>query len=186
MILFVIDYLDNEDDKSLILNIYEKYAPWLRSRAYRITEDYEVSNDLAHDCIVNLIKHVDKLRTFNDSQLRAYIAIAIDNTSINYMKRSSKTCLVKENEECFFDSVPDDTNTEELVEAKLNIDNVRANFKNLPKRDKDLIILKYDLEMSDREIAPIMGISENSVRMTVRRSVIRLGNMVRRANDERV
>ncbi|MBP3937805.1 MAG: hypothetical protein IK955_00220, partial [Clostridia bacterium] len=66
MILFVIDKLDNESDKDLILGIYEKYAPWLRSRAYNITNDPEISNDLVHDCIINLIKHIDKIRTFND------------------------------------------------------------------------------------------------------------------------
>lgn len=179
MILFVIDKLDNESDKDLILSIYEKYAPWLRSRAYNITNDPEISNDLVHDCIINLIKHIDKIRTFNDSQLRAYIAIAIDNTSKNYMKHSSKSCLMMDDDECFFDNIPDEASTEDLVEKKLSYDAIRENFHNLPDRDKDIIILKYDLELSDREIAPVMGIKENSVRMTVRRSIQRLELLVK-------
>lgn len=179
MILFVIEQLDNEVDKKFILDIYEKYAPWMRARAYNITKDPEISNDLAHDCIISLIRHTDKLRTFNDTQLRAYIAIAIDHTTINYVKHSSRTFLVSENEEFFFDNLPDKDDVEEIVETKFNIETVRENLKHLPKRDRDLIILKYDLEMSDREIGQIVGIKENSVRMTVRRSVARLGNMVK-------
>ena len=74
MILFIVESLDNEKDKELILMIYEKYAPWLRSRAYKITQDYEISNDLVHDCIIKLIKHVDKLKDFKieDGRLLKY------------------------------------------------------------------------------------------------------------------
>ncbi len=179
MLLFIVQNLDNDDDRKFISDIYEKYAPWLRSRAYKITNDYEISNDLAHDCIINLIKHIDKLRSFNDSQLRSYIAIAIDNTSKNYMKHSSKSCLMMDDDECFFDNIPDEISTEDLVEKKLNYDTIRENFQNLPDRDKDIIILKYDLDLSDREIAPVIGIKENSVRMTVRRSIRRLGLLVK-------
>lgn len=179
MILFIINQLDKESDKELILNIYEKYAPWLRSRAYNITDDYEVSNDLVHDCIINLIKHVDKLRSFNDSQLRAYIAMAIDNTSKNYLKRSSKSCLVTDDDECFFDNIPDEVLTEEIVEEKFKYESIRESFENLSERDKSIIILKYDLNLKDDEIAPMIGVSSGSVRMTVRRSVQRLSSLVK-------
>lgn len=180
MISFVIDRLDDETDKQIILDIYDRYAPWMRSLAYSLTEDYDVSDDLAHDCIVNLIKHVDTLRNMNGRQLRSYIATTVNNTTINYMKHSSRTCLVPENEECFFDEIPDKENVEEAVEKKLNIELVRENVNCLSPRDKDLIILKYNHELSDGEISEIIGIKENSVRMTVRRSVERLGKKVER------
>lgn len=180
MILFVINSLENETDRQIILDIYEQYAPWMRSLAYSMTEDYDVSDDLAQDCIVNLIKHVDTLRNMNGRQLRSYIATTVNNTTINYMKHSSRTCLVPENEECFFDEIPAEDNVEEDVEKKLNIELVRENINCLASRDKDLIILKYNHELSDREISDIIGIKENSVRMTVRRSVDRLSKKVER------
>lgn len=180
MILFIVESLDNEEDKDLILMIYEKYAPWLRSRAYKLTKDYDISNDLAHDCIINLIKHVDTLRGFNDVQLRAYLAIAIDNTSKNYIKRSSKISLMPDNEECFiFGHTDDSVDPEEIVECKFKYDTVRQSFKQLSERDQSVIILKYSHELSDRDIAPIIGISENSVRTIVSRCVQRLGNKVK-------
>ena len=180
MILFVINSLENETDRQIILDIYEQYAPWMRSLAYSMTEDYDVSDDLAQDCIVSLIKHVDTLRNMNGRQLRSYIATTVNNTTINYMKHSSRTSLVPENEECFFDEIPAEDNVEEAVEKKLNIELVRENINCLASRDKDLIILKYNHELSDREISDIIGIKENSVRMTVRRSVDRLGKKVER------
>ena len=179
MISFIVETLDNKDDKDLILNIYEKYAPWLRSRAYKITEDYEASNDLVHDCIINLIKHVDKLRDFNDTQLRAYLAIAIDNTAKNYIRHSSKVNLMFDDEGCFFEDIADNKNLEDIVEIKLNYETIRENFQKLSERDRHIIHLKYDLVLSDKDIAPIIGISENSVRTIVSRSVNRLGNLVK-------
>lgn len=180
MISFVIESLDDETDKQIITDIYEQYAPWMRSRAYTLTGDYEVSYDLAHDCIISLIKHIDTIRNLNDRQLRSYIATTVNHTAINYMKHSSRTCLVTENEECFFDEIPGRENVEEAVEKKLNIETVRENMNGLSSRDRELIILKYNHELSDAEISEIIGIKENSVRMTVRRSVERLGKKVER------
>ena len=182
MILFIVETLDNEEDKKFILDVYNKYAPMMRARAYTYTKDYETSADLAHECIIKLIPQTDKLRTYNDSQLRAYIAIAIDHISINYIKHSSKSCLLPENEECFFDSVEDPDVLEDIVELKFSYDYLRESFLLLPERDKKLIMLKYDLELSDKEIAPIIGISENSVRMTIKRSVQRLERMMKGVN----
>lgn len=181
MILFIVETLDSEEDKKFILDVYNKYAPMMRARAYSFTEDYETSADLAHECIIKLIPQTDKLRTFNDSQLRSYIAIAIDHISINYTKHSSRTCLLSDDEECFFDNVESSDNVENAVETKFSYDELRENFQLLPDRDKTLIVLKYDLEFSDRDIAPIIGINENSVRMTVNRSVRRLGRMMKGA-----
>ncbi len=180
MISFVIDRLDNDTDKQIILDIYDRYAPWMRSLAYGLTGDYDASDDLAHDCIVKLAKHVDTLRSLNDRQLRSYIATTVNRTTINYMKHSSRTCLAPENEECFFDEIPDKDNVEEAVEKKLDIETVRENVNFLSPRDRELIILKYNHELSDGEISEIIGIKENSVRMTVRRSVERLGKKVER------
>lgn len=181
MILFVVENLDNEEDKKFILDVYNKYAPMMRARAYTFINDYETSADLAHECIIKLIPQTDKLRTYNDSQLRAYIAVSIDHISINYSKHSSRSCLMSDDEECFFNSVEDEENLEDVVEHKFSYEELHKSFQLLPERDKSLIILKYDLELSDKDIAPIIGISENSVRMTVRRSVSRLGRKMKGA-----
>lgn len=187
MILFIVDSLDNEEDKTLILDIYQKYAPWLRARAYKYTNDIEESNDLVHDCVISLIKHVDKLRTFNDSQLRAYIAITIDNTAKNYIKQSSKICLAAEDEEEFLKSIHNAPSTEDIVEMKLKYETIRQNFDKLSERDQTILVLKFDLDLSDAEIAPIIGISESSVRTTIRRSIKRLGKTVKEvASDDGV
>lgn len=184
MLLFIVENLENEDDKALILDIYEKYAPWMRSRAYKYTNDIEESNDLVHDCVINLIKHVDKLRTFNDSQLRAYIIITIDNTAKNHIKHSSKIYLFTEYEETFLKSIPDESTTEDLVEKKLRYENILHNFEKLSERDQMLLMLKYDLDLSDGEIAQIIGINENSIRTTIQRSVKRLGKTVKEVESD--
>lgn len=184
MILFIVDTLDNEEDKKFILDVYNKYAPMMRARAYTYTKDYGTSADLAHECIIKLISQTDKLQTYNDSQLRAYIAITIDHISINYTKHSSRSCLLSENEECFFDSIEDPEDIENIVENKFSYEELRKSFLLLPERDKRLIVLKYDFELSDKEIASIIGIAENSVRMTVKRSVQNLGRMMKGAKTK--
>lgn len=179
MILFIVESLEKEEDKAFILDIYEEYAPWMRKRINYFVNNSYTSEDLTHDCIINLARHLDKLQTFNEKQLRAYISVAADNTALNYLKKSSRENLVPSNEE-LFDREPNKTEVEDYVEFKLTYETAKENMTKLSKRDQDLLIMKYGLELKDNEIALIVGIKKESVKMTVYRSAKRLEKKIKR------
>lgn len=180
MILFIIESIDNDEDRNLVLDIYEKYAPWMRLRITRLTKNSMVAEDLTHDCIVNLIRHVDKLRTFNEKQMRGYLAVTADNAAKNYFNKLAKERHVVVPEEELFDKEASETEVQDLIELKLTYEAAKENLKKLPKRDHDLLIMKYGFELSNKEIAEIMGIKEESVKMTVYRSARKLEQKMRR------
>lgn len=164
-----IEPITEPDDRLFIENIYRKYALYLTERAYRITGDENVCEDLFHDCIIILIKHISTLKKLDEERLKAFISASIDNTAKNYVLNSEK--LSSDGEE---DAEDISGNTEEIIEYRIRCETVRKKICELPERDRVLIKLKYDLRLHDREIADIVGIKEESVRMTVRRSVTRL------------
>lgn len=182
MILFIVETLDNDEDRKFILDIYEECAPWMRWRITRYTDDVVIAEDLVHDCIINLIKHIDKLRTFNKKQLRAYIAVAADNTAKSYLKKIARERLVPSSSEYIFESESDETEVEDYVEFKLTYELAKENLNKLSERDRELLILKYGLELSNKEIAAIVGIKEESVKMTVYRSAKRLEKKIKRGS----
>ena len=175
MIPFTIEYLETKEDKELVKNLYENNIAWLRFRASKIIgSDSAACADVAHDCMVNMIKHLDKLKTLSEEKQKAYMTVAIDNTAINYVTKHSRMTFMRKPEAAELDFIGDDYSLEEEVEKKLNVEAVCDKFHLLPKRDQDLIILKYDLRLSDEHIGEILDIKPNNVRMTRRRSVQKL------------
>ena len=183
MVLFVIDYIDNDSDKAFVENLYIEYMPFLRSRAYKYVQDVNISNDLAHDCIVNMIKHLDKLKSLHKDKIRAYISVSINNVVLNYLKRSSRQvengiCDLSDNY-----NLSDDYSVEEEIERKYEYQTVYAGFDKLCERDKSIISMKYDLELNDSQIADVLNIKKDSVRMTVLRSVRNLKKQIKKQEE---
>ena len=178
-VFFLIDCLESDDDKKLIEDLYVKYISWLRFRASKIIgNDPAACADVAHDCMVNMIKHLDKLKTMTEDKQRAYMYVSIDNTALNYVAKHSRSVLMHKPEAAELDFVGEDYSLEADVEKRLNIEAVLENIHLLPKRDKDLIILKYELELSDEQVGDILDIKPGNVRMTLRRSVQKLAKLI--------
>ncbi len=180
MLLFVIDYIDSDSDKVLVEKLYIEYMPWLRSRAYKYVKNIETSNDIAHDCMVNIIKHLDKVKTLPEDKVIAYFSVTINNIVINYLKKSSRQI-----ENSMYDigesyNLAADVNIEEEIERKYDYDRIKAGFDKLKERDKSIIIMKYDLDLNDVQIADVLHIKPECVRMTVLRSVRKLRKQIKK------
>ncbi len=179
MIPFTIEYLESKEDVALADKLYRSNITWMRFRARKIIgNDLSACMDIAHDCMVNMMKHLDTLKRLNEEKQRAYMAISVDNAALNYIKKHSRVTLMRKPEAAVLDFVSEDYSLEEDLEKQLNIEAVRDNFHLLQKRDRDIIILKYELRLSDAEIGEILDIKPDNVRMTLRRSVQKLAKLV--------
>lgn len=179
MIFFAIDFLEKKEDKDFIEDLYKQNIAWLRYRASKtIINDPAACADIAHDCMVNMIKHLDTLKKLPEDKRRAYMSVAVDNTALNYVVKHSRSVFMNKPESAELDFVGEDYSLEADVEKRLNIEAVRDNIPLLPKRDRDLIVLKYELELKDEQIGEILDIKPGNVRMTLRRSVQKLAKII--------
>ncbi len=183
MLNFVIDCLDNDADRKLVENLYVEYMPFLKKRVYSYIQDINICNDLAHDCMVNIIKHLDSIKKLPENKIRAYFSVSINNLIKNYSKSASKqtTCNIYDLSDDYFLSA--DINIENELEQKYDYLSIRTAFDKLRERDKSIIIMKYDLELSNNQIADILNIKQDSVRMSVLRSVRKLKKQIRNQEE---
>lgn len=180
MLLFVVDYLDNDADKAFIENLYIEYMPLIRSRVYKYINNIDICNDLAHDCMVKMIRYIDRVKILPEDKIGAYITVCITNIVLNYLKRSSKqvTSSIYDLSDDYY--LADDVSIEDEIEQKYDYQTIRAGFDKLRERDKSIIIMKYDLELNDSQIADILDIKQDSVRMTVLRCVRKLKKQIKK------
>ena len=152
MLLFVIERLDDEDDFAFMKNLYEEYTPWMKKYITRCIRDPYAIEDLIQDCIVNLTRHVDLLRSFaTPQQVHGYIAKTTKNTALNYLIKSSRENIIPVDIADYLIDEPAENETEAYVELKLTYEDAKKNLQNLSERDRELIKMKYALELSDKD-----------------------------------
>lgn len=166
---------ESSEDLRLIEMLYCKYAVWLRKRANSILNDADISEDIVQDCMLNAVSHIGCIRNLEEPKQRAYLASTVDNLSKNYLVRRKSRIILIEFEEVFFSRyfLPEES-PEAKVEEKIDFEILIRTLNEMNENDRKAIELKYLFKLSDHDIAPLLGIKENSVRMTVRRSVFRL------------
>lgn len=178
MLLFTVDSHTASENQKFIEDLYNKYMPWLRCRAHKTINDLNICEDLAQDCMFNLMKNIDTLKPLSESKRASYIKVAIDNTVKNYIKRAKRMVTMKEAISADLDFISDDVDIEYEIDKKCDYETLKAGLDKLPDRDRDIITMKFDLELSDQEIAAVLNIKPDCSRMTVLRSVRKLKKII--------
>ena len=170
---------NREISGDIILHIYHEYYSWLMKRACERINDESVCNELFNDCVIRWINDIGTLKQLQENELQAYVAGSMDCACAAYLKKESRTVDLFEVGDCRTAEAEDSLrNVEEYVENKDSYEIIKRAVKKLSNREQSIIQMKYVLEMKDREMAQILGIQENSVRMTVRRCIAALQKII--------
>lgn len=139
----------------------------MKKRALQFVHDSMIVDDLINESFIRLIDKIDILKDLDKYKTVAYIIATLKNTSINYINKHNK-----EKEVMYFsdnDSLPESSpeiayTIEEEYENKETYESLWETISDLSERDKYLLFYKYNLELSDKEIAKLMNIPVNNIR----------------------
>lgn len=168
-------FLDG-DDKSFSL-IYELYIKQLISYGYKLCSDHEIVHDSLQETFIDLFLKRRKLNV-NIKNLKAYLFVSLRNClikKINSKKRFELHDLKDDKIE--FNFSVEYSYQDKLIqdEISLELKNVlQAATKKLPPKQKEIIYLKFEEEMSYPEISEIMVISIESARKLLYRALLTL------------
>ena len=82
--------IEDDSDKEFMKNIFEKYYATMKKKAYEVTNNRNVVEDIVSEAFVNLIRHIDTVRGLTPNQRASYIMLTVKNTAINYIRQSSR------------------------------------------------------------------------------------------------
>lgn len=169
----------NDDDRQFFEDFYKQYKPWMIFRVgkYIAPEDCE---EVVQNCLLKLMEHVDTLLKMDEAHQMAYIAVALDHHALNHIRKEARLIKTNAAESADLHFIEDEDNLVEMLERKLDMQTIMDNIQYIPERDQQLLKLRYALELSDKQISEITGINQNSVRMTVKRSVLKLQKEIKK------
>ena len=90
MILFLILAIENDEDRQLMLRIFQEFYPVMKARAFKYTNSHENAEDIVQDAIVRLIAKVPELHRLNKYQIATYVYKTVSSTAIDNLRKNSK------------------------------------------------------------------------------------------------
>ncbi len=153
--------VDGGDDVSQFNAVYRQVFPVLIKVVYHIVGSMDVAEDICQEAFIRFYK--SNIRFSSDDDKRYWLIRVAKNLSFNFYKRrerESRAVVKLENESRTFDDGGIDVvfrnETEEIVKKALDA---------VPQKLRSVLILKEYGGLTYKEIAKILHISENNVKI---------------------
>jgi RNA polymerase sigma-70 factor (ECF subfamily) len=151
--------------------LYDRHAPKVFNKCLGLLGNRTEAEDLTHDIFVHLFT---KLRTFNgDSKFTTWLYTLTYNYCINYLQRDPNR---KNKNEALGGEVIDfqDDMVSDAQIYQLKTDKLEKSLQIINPTDKLILMMKYQDDLSIKEIMQVFKITESAAKMRINRAKIKL------------
>ncbi len=166
-----LDFQDGEALRAALQAGDERAFTWLFNRYYqdlfayacRIMREEEIAADMVQDTFYKLFAKRESLEVH--SSLQAYLYKSVYNHCVNEIKRRRMevSCMDKELADFYFQEILQTPEAEMVLRNEEIRWAVQEAVNGLPERCREIFVLSKMRELSNREIAEKLGISEKTV-----------------------
>jgi RNA polymerase sigma factor, sigma-70 family len=150
--------------------------------AYLITRDNSLAEDVVQDCFLRVYRSIhsfDETRSFEPWFLRSVV-----NASVKMLQKSARQVPVGEDESLLAELVASVESIEEQVES-IEIQNQIWNaMQKLSARQRAVIVQRYFLEMSEKEMADESGAAVGTIKWLLNAARERLRMLLAERSEE--
>ena len=172
---------DGETKPVEFTDLYHQYFPKVFAYVYGRVQDKEISLDIVSDVFEKAFIKMRSLRS-PDSFGSWLFTIARNEVSSHWRKTKPAARAAQEAAwETELHSQP--RGPEETVLHKERLASLSQLVRQLPRREQEIIALKFDAELTNREIANVLSTSEVNVRVTVFRALRKLRERLQSSGD---
>lgn len=159
-------------DKAAFSEIYRRYWPLLFRHARKLLADEQEAQDVVQDTFIGLWSAAETLPSY--ALLPSYLYSSIKNKVLNIFRHQKIASAHMESLDTFVGS--DSNITDHLVREKLLSKLIEDEIQRLPPRMREVFELKRKSNLSYKEIADAMEISELTVKTQMNKAIIVLRN----------
>jgi len=149
--------------------LYTRYYPKVLDKCYSFLKNRSQSEEFAKDI---LSKAYEKLCTFKGrSRFSSWLFSLSYNTIIDYLRKKKQLHYPQWNQNNELPEIIDESETD--IE-EVNYDKLMIIFEKIHPEEKALLLMKYQDSLSLKEIAATLAISEDAVKMRLKRARARV------------
>jgi RNA polymerase sigma-70 factor (sigma-E family) len=155
----------------LVSELYEAHAVTLVRTAKLLVRDQETAEDVVQDAFLGLYRALPRL--VDHDQILPYLRVAVINGSRSVLRARRRAVLRKAQHE------PPASSAELTAIDSEDRRAVLAAVARLPHRAREVLVLRYYLDLEDQEIAAALGVSRGTVSSTASRGLAALARELR-------
>jgi len=162
-------------------DLYHQYFPKVFAYVYGRVQDKEVSLDIVSDVFE---KAFIKMRSLRSPESFGSWLFTIARNEVSSHWRKTKPAAKAAQEAAWENELhAHPKGPEETVLHKERLAALSELVRQLPRREQEIIALKFDAELTNREIAGVLSTSEVNVRVTVFRALRKLRERLQNGPD---
>lgn len=146
--------------------IYDASMQMLFKIAYRVVNDEEAAEDLAHDSLIKANEKSLVFPSLNDAKY--WLIRVVKNASLNYVKRRNREKKAYE-KVLYSDARKSESGETDLLKQE-SILKARDALKKLPQNLQDVLMLREYAGLNYKEIGRVLGITEGNVKVRIFRA----------------
>ena len=174
----------SSNDTLLFEILYDRYEKVVYNKCYGFSKSEDEAEDLTQDIFLKLFV---KLKTFKGkSKFSTWLYAFTYNHCVNYVNRSTAKKIEKQSvgteniEDKYYNPEIDDNSINLLRVEKLN-----EALEQISPEEKMILLLKYQDNLSIKELTEAFDIGESAVKMRLKRAKEKLINVYNKDDDER-
>lgn len=145
--------------------LYERYCDKVYRRCLMLTKDPVKAEDFTHDIFLRLIVKVGSFK--EQAKFSTWLYSVTYNYCMDHLRSNKhKEVYVEEG----YDDFPSYTDTDDAEVAEMEARRLNQALTYLTPEEQSLLMMKYQDELSIRDIASTLRVTESAVKMRLKRS----------------
>jgi len=156
-------------ENKLFSILYDRYYGKVLNRCYSLVRNRTHAEELAEDIFA---KAYEKLSTFQErSSFSSWLYTLTYNHCIDYLRQKKRMHYPNWSSE---NQIPDIMDEEEEPDQEINFSHLLVILEEIHPEEKAILLMKYQEQLSMREIGNILRISEDAAKMRLKRARTRV------------
>ncbi|MGB0424236.1 MAG: RNA polymerase sigma factor [Flavobacteriales bacterium] len=149
--------------------LYDRYSEKVYHKCISFVHDAELAQDLAHDVFLKTFVNLSKFES--RSKFSTWLYSLTYNFCIDYLRKNNKYIMENDDQLHQFPDIDEEATERELLSMEaLRLKKV---LEIIPHADKMILLMKYQDELSIKDIMEGLNLSESAVKMRVKRAKLK-------------
>ncbi|MGO3169206.1 RNA polymerase sigma factor, partial [Senegalia sp. (in: firmicutes)] len=154
-------------NNDILIELYKSKSKMIYRYLIKRGCSKEEAEDIMQDSFVKAIEYIDIV---DIQKFHSWLFTVSINNYNNYIKRKNIIKEINLEDKFFYNIVKDKNNVEETIIQEVDSIKIKEILNNLKEIYKTLLILKYDMDLSYKEIGEILDMKENTVKIYLYRA----------------
>lgn len=158
-------YLETQNTAYFNL-LYKRYSGKIFGKCISLLKSESLAEDATQDVMMKILMNLSKYS--GKSRFSTWIYSITYNYCIDFLRRKKKDPSVYVDD--FIENLDVEDEVEDHLLLETNVNRLKVILEDIPTGDKTILLMKYQDEMSIKEIGSVLDKSESAIKMKIKRA----------------